>query len=164
MSDSKPIASLGPLLLARKGAAKPALRSTLGKSNKSAAHLDADSIQDNELAEYEDTQDAANEPEIKRQQKQLVTRISDAPSKRGKKKGGKSSNIRAVPDATPSQVRRAAFTLRLDEERHLKLKLASAIAGASAQQLVTKALDQMLAEMPEIETLAAQVRRDGNKA
>ena len=49
--------------------------------------------------------------------------------------------------------------LRLDPERHLRLRLASTISGQSAQNLVTQALDAMLAEMPEIETLAAQVKR-----
>lgn len=128
MSEPKPSASLGPLLLARKGRAKPALRSSLGKSRKSAAIADPDSMQDNECS------DGAISP---------VLRLA------------KTSN---------SNARRAAFTLRLDDERHLKLKLASAIAGVSAQQIVTQALDHMMAEMPEIETLAAQVRRDGNKA
>ena len=54
--------------------------------------------------------------------------------------------------------RRAAFTLRLDAERHLKLRLASAIGGSSAQQLVTKALDHLLETMPELETLAKHAR------
>ena len=61
--------------------------------------------------------------------------------------------------AAASGNRRAAFTLRLDPERHLRLRLASTISGQSAQNLVTQALDAMLAEMPEIETLAAQVKR-----
>ena len=55
--------------------------------------------------------------------------------------------------------RRAAFTLRLDPERHLRLRLASTVSGTSAQVLVTQALDAMLARMPEIETLATQVKR-----
>ena len=55
--------------------------------------------------------------------------------------------------------RRAAFTLRLDGERHLKLRLASTIRNASAQALVTEALDKLLREMPEINSLAAQVKR-----
>lgn len=54
--------------------------------------------------------------------------------------------------------KRVAFTLRLDAERHLKLKLASTINNCSAQQLVTEALDTLIAKMPEIETLAAQVK------
>ena len=56
--------------------------------------------------------------------------------------------------------RRAAFTLRLDARRHLKLRLASTIKNRSAQQLVTQALDKFLAEIPEIEALAARVTRD----
>jgi hypothetical protein len=56
--------------------------------------------------------------------------------------------------------RRAAFTLRLDAHRHLMLRLASTVKNRSAQQLVTAALDQYLADIPEIETLAAQVKRD----
>ncbi|HEY8603811.1 hypothetical protein [Tsuneonella suprasediminis] len=54
--------------------------------------------------------------------------------------------------------KRVAFTLRLDAERHLKLKLASTINNCSAQQLVTEALDALIANMPDIETLAAQVK------
>jgi predicted RNA-binding Zn ribbon-like protein len=56
--------------------------------------------------------------------------------------------------------RRAAFTLRLDAKRHLKLRLASTVRNRSAQQLVTEALDRFLNDIPEIEALAAQVRRD----
>ena len=56
--------------------------------------------------------------------------------------------------------RRAAFTLRLDAKRHLKLRLASTVKNRSAQQLVTAALDKYLAEIPEIEALAAQVKRN----
>lgn len=64
-----------------------------------------------------------------------------------------------VAKAASSGNRRAAFTLRLDPERHLRLRLASTISGSSAQVLVTQALDAMLARMPEIETLATQVKR-----
>jgi len=55
--------------------------------------------------------------------------------------------------------KRVAFTLRLDAERHLKLKLASAINNCSAQQLVTEALDALIANMPELEMLASQVKQ-----
>ncbi len=58
--------------------------------------------------------------------------------------------------------KRAAFTLRLDPERHLMLRLACTVRGSSAQQLVTDALDGLLAEMPEIAMLAAQVQRKPN--
>lgn len=49
---------------------------------------------------------------------------------------------------------KAAFTLRLEAERHLKLRLACAVTGQSAQQLVTAALDQLLESMPELESMA----------
>jgi len=52
---------------------------------------------------------------------------------------------------------KAAFTLRLDEGRHLRLRLASAVAGRSAQALVTEALDAFLTTLPEVEDLASQV-------
>ncbi len=55
--------------------------------------------------------------------------------------------------------RRAAFTLRLDSDRHLKLRLASTIRNRSAQQIVTEALDALLGTMPELEALAAQMKR-----
>ena len=49
---------------------------------------------------------------------------------------------------------KAAFTLRLDPERHLKLRLACAVTAKSAQQLVTRALDEMLDSMPELDAMA----------
>ncbi|MCG6120433.1 MAG: hypothetical protein MEP44_07290 [Blastomonas sp.] len=55
--------------------------------------------------------------------------------------------------------RRAAFTLRLDSDRHLKLRLASAVTGQSAQALLTAALDELLTKIPEIEDLAGRVPR-----
>lgn len=62
--------------------------------------------------------------------------------------------------AEPGSKSKAAFTLRLDKERHLKLRLATAVTNRSAQRLVTEALDRMLDEMPEIKALAANVNTD----
>ena len=56
---------------------------------------------------------------------------------------------------------KAAFTLRLDPERHLKLRLACAVRGRSAQQLVTDALDQLLGGMPELDDMADKARNRG---
>jgi hypothetical protein len=67
---------------------------------------------------------------------------------------------KAKPRESASQKERAAFTLRLDAKRHLKLRLASTVKNRSAQQLVTAALDKYLAEIPEVEALAAQVKRN----
>ena len=52
---------------------------------------------------------------------------------------------------------KAAFTLRLDEDRHLRLRLASAVSGRSAQQIVTGALDAFLESLPEVGELARQL-------
>ncbi|MEO6248526.1 MAG: hypothetical protein ABIO85_08100 [Sphingomicrobium sp.] len=56
--------------------------------------------------------------------------------------------------AQPGGKAKSAFTLRLDRARHLKLRLACAVTGRSAQMLVTDALDQLLAAMPELEAMA----------
>lgn len=144
MSEPTPFASLGPLLLARKGAAKPALRNS--SQDNGTEPLES------EQALFEDEEALRVEPEVKRQQDALVSRIAD------------SNQAAAEDQVRRTAVRRSAFTLRLDDERHLKLKLASTLKGASAQNLVTKALDKYLAEMPEVESLAAQIKRDGSKA
>ena len=65
------------------------------------------------------------------------------------------------PRAAPGSKSKAAFTLRLDPERHLKLRLACAVNGRSAQQLVTDALDHLLVEMPELEAMAEKAKRKG---
>ena len=73
---------------------------------------------------------------------------------------------RATAPARPRKVRAApgakgksAFTLRLDPGRHLKLRLACAVDGRSAQQLVTDALDRLLSDMPELDSMAERAPR-----
>ena len=56
---------------------------------------------------------------------------------------------------------KAAVTLRRDPERHLKLRLACAVDGRSAQQLVTQALDQLLERVPDLDGLAAKAKSRG---
>ena len=63
------------------------------------------------------------------------------------------------PRAAPGSKGKSAFTLRLDPSRHLKLRLACAVDGRSAQQLVTDALDQLLQSMPELESMAEKAPR-----
>ena len=65
------------------------------------------------------------------------------------------------PRSAPGSKGKAAFTLRLDPSRHLKLRLACAVNGRSAQQLVTDALDRLLGEMPELEGMAEKAKRKG---
>jgi len=63
--------------------------------------------------------------------------------------------------AAPGTKSKAAFTLRLDPERHVKLRLACALDGRSAQMLVTQALDDLLAGMPELGKMAEKAKRKG---
>jgi hypothetical protein len=63
--------------------------------------------------------------------------------------------------SAPGSKGKAAFTLRLDPERHLKLRLACAVDGRSAQQLVTDALDRLLDNMPELDAMAAKAKPKG---
>ena len=65
------------------------------------------------------------------------------------------------PRVAPGSKGKAAFTLRLDPDRHLKLRLACAVDGRSAQQLVTDALDQLLERMPDLDGLAEKAKRRG---
>ena len=65
------------------------------------------------------------------------------------------------PRSAPGSKGKAAFTLRLDPERHLKLRLACALNGRSAQLLVTDALDAFLGGMPELEAMAEKAKRKG---
>ncbi len=62
------------------------------------------------------------------------------------------------PRVRPARGRKAAFTLRLDSERHLRLRLLSAITHKSAQQLLVEVLDSMLAEHDELEDIARRTK------
>jgi hypothetical protein len=62
-----------------------------------------------------------------------------------------------APQVAVAGARKSAFTLRLDADRHLRLRLACAVTGRSAQQIVCGALDALLDTIPEVEALAARV-------
>ena len=67
------------------------------------------------------------------------------------------ATARRIARETHAKPGKAAFTLRLDQGRHLRLRLASALHNISAQALVTEALDQFLQSLPEVEDLAGQL-------
>ncbi|WP_057884359.1 hypothetical protein [Tsuneonella troitsensis] len=160
-------ASLSPTLLARKGGAKPAMRpqhAALASMPASDTPVDAEKLEDlgwNDMGENDDQPQTADivqltpmarlpeatglspaaEPEVRRQRDAIAQRI--APARKTK----------------IERSNRAAFTLRLDTDRHLKLRLACTMRDCSAQALVTEALDAWLGTMPELEALAAQVKR-----
>lgn len=66
--------------------------------------------------------------------------------------------------AAPGSKAKAAFTLRLDPERHLKLRLACAVSGRSAQMIVIDAVDRLLADMPELDSMAERAPASRAKA
>ena len=75
------------------------------------------------------------------------------------------SAIKNAPAAAPRKMRRQAgakgtfaFTLRLDPDRHMKLRLASALKNISAQNMLTDAVDQLLGAIPGLDAVAAQAR------
>ena len=169
MSDAN-FASLSSTLLARKGGAKPAMRPQSGipgpvDGKEAAANLEDlgwNDMGDEDQAETKPTADnlfamtpataAANEVEMPNEVRESLSRIQAQLDKPADSKP-------AQRKPAVAQGKRAAFTLRLDQERHLMLRLACTVRGRSAQQLVTDALDGLLAEMPEIASLAAQVQQ-----
>jgi hypothetical protein len=132
MLGSKPIASLSSGLLARKGQARPAMRRHTGLAALSGA--------DDDLG-WNDMGEPLPLPPVLEERQHLVEEIAQI-----------------EPAAEPAaKGRKAAFTLRLDGERHLRLRLASAARGQSAQVLLVGALDAFIATMPEVGTLRAQL-------
>lgn len=201
MSEPKPFASLSPTLLARKGAARPAMRPQLQPLNfgedtvygsqlrhqfaDSPASQDAALSQDdlgwNDMGEDAPAQPpvayAAPEPALAQVPEHVVVPISGSEPVESPVVGTSSPALRQLEDlaeliaAAPAprgprkmrsalrEGRKAAFTLRVDGERHLRLRLACTLQNRSAQQLVTEALDKLLEELPGLDELARRVKR-----
>ncbi|MEQ1510306.1 MAG: hypothetical protein ABL909_07920 [Sphingopyxis sp.] len=93
-------------------------------------------------------------PEVHAQQKALEQAMAPAaiPSAPVRQ------NIKSVaPRARAGSRGNFAFTLRLDPERHLRLRLASAASNQSTQQIMIALVDNYLADLPEIDAFAAQL-------
>ncbi len=109
----------------------------------------------------ESGQDAGDGPAIPLRKREALAEDVAKPSPKVAVKPADEPPAEAPAPRLPAAAsRRAAFTLRLDAKRHLKLRLASTVRNRSAQQLVTEALDRFLKDIPEIEALAAQVQRN----
>lgn len=203
MGEPKPFASLTSGLLARKGAAKPAMRRQFisGMGNVAMGHED---LGWNDMGEDVEQDSAASQPHaglspmpnhvavpasptpvalveeavdepiapvempaVVEQRQMLVEKVArggfevDEPAQRKTP-----SKAKARPAASAQRTSKAAFTLRLDPDRHLKLRLACAVANRSAQQLVIEALDELLGQLPHVEQLAGQLpeRRSAGRA
>lgn len=153
-------ASLNPSLLARKGGAKPAMRPQHGLPAPQVAMQDQlEDLGWNDMGTGESPADNVisltdSSNEVHRQHHQIAERVAAVSPARPK-----GAALAQGKGAALAQGKRAAFTLRLDSERHLKLRLACTVKGRSAQQIVTDALDRLLNDMPDIAALAAHVTK-----
>lgn len=158
MDAPRSFASLRPALLARKGGARPAMRSQMAAEPASVEEHPADDYPaDNDLGwndfGHDDTGLEADNAELSAPEfaDERVVPISRMAIPRRTPRDP-ARPARAALEAS----RKAAFTLRLDPERHLRLRLACALDARSAQALVTDALDRLLAAIPELEPLAEE--------
>jgi hypothetical protein len=164
--SAKPAASLSSGLLARKGQARPAMRPQgfigldPGTSLDDLGWNDMGSEMPAPAPVFEPV------PPVLAQRQTLVEEFAPEPQPAPAPIAPEPEPVleapaRPVSTATAARIGRevasrkgkAAFTLRLDHERHLKLRLASAVTGRSAQLLVTEALDVFLESLPELGAL-----------
>lgn len=182
MTEPKPFASLSPSLLARKGSARPAMRpqiQPLHQFHEATARQIEDDLGWNDMGHDQGSDDQGGHdtapqpqasaevvafnaalvqpgavnapvPEVVRQQQAIAAQVAPLPV-------AEAAAPAPVRRSALASGRRAAFTLRLDAERHLKLRLASTLANRSAQQIVTEALDRLIDELPDVAELAARV-------
>jgi predicted transcriptional regulator len=196
MAEAKPFASLSSGLLARKGAAKPAMRpqgfgqmgmgledlgwNDMGHAHQSAAphyhereqapvpeHVPSSIAaltpsprhhsqpQPVEAAPPAEVAAEIAPPPVVEQQRAVQAAFAEAPKPVARPARSRSTVARTR--SAPGAKGKAAFTLRLDPDRHLKLRLACAVTHRSAQQIVTEALDEFLESLPEIDAIASHV-------
>ena len=207
MGEPKPLASLSAGLLARKGAARPAMRrqplgsgpaptvgaagyddlgwndmgydvdperttdtarmvdlkpllagSVLAHGAEAGApvedHAGVEAGVPDPIAAPEPAPEPASVPEVVRQQESLLDRVAAVAREVEKAPAPKTALAKAK---APRARDKAAFTLRLDADRHLRLRLASAVTNRSAQAILTGLLDDYLAALPEIDAMASRL-------
>mgnify|MGYP001162025982 CR=1 FL=1 len=155
--EPKPFASLSSGLLARKGQARPAMRPQAIRHD--APRLDdlgwddmgmdiAPPVPEPVAADapapfVADHADVA--PDVPMPVAEVIQQIETAFSE--------AAVLATTPRrrAEPGSKGKSAFTLRLDPERHLKLRLACALKYRSAQRVVIDALDIYLASVPGLD-------------
>ena len=192
MTSSRAFASLSSALLARKGGARPAMRSALHDpahdpaeaprhdplsdlgwndmgfdvtpASAQPAPAPADMTAPLAVVVFEPAQDPLPEAAAparllasKPAPAEVVPLLREAPA-------APSARSRAVRPVSLGEIgtraitrrtRTAAFTLRLDPDRHYRLRVACALQARSAQSLVTEAVDRFLDQQPDLNPLAA---------
>ena len=154
MPEPKPMASLSSGLLARKGDARPAVRRAfIALTSITPLSLASQKVDPREDVEWNAKTRVSPKPSpapISLVVKQLQERIANTLCTPVHDVAG-----RPAPRPKP----RVAFTLRIEPERHLRLRLAKVIGHRSAQQIVTQALDEFLEKQPGLEAMLAEVRQ-----
>lgn len=156
LGPSKSLGALGAGLLARKGEARPAMRSASPASSADAAVLPVDDAAWNDLGWNDHGAEApvpseavpagsacAERPAVLRVRDTLRARLT-AGCEPAAADPDASEQVADAPSTEPAMRPKTAFTLRLDPDRHLRMRLTAAAMRCSAQQLVTRALDQFL--------------------
>lgn len=158
--NTKPLASLSSGLLARKGQARPAMRPQ-GFASLASLAIAGEDLGWNDMGA---TPVEAPVPPVLVEREALKEEIEAPKVAPVVIEPAMAEPVADVSMRTAERLRRetkhkkkAAFTLRLDEDRHLRLRLATATRGRSAQMLVTEALDAFMQTLPEVEALVSQL-------
>lgn len=172
LPNPKPMGSLSSGLLARKGQARPAMRSQ-GFGGFGAVQQGLDDLGWNDMGATAEAPEATTpvaepvRPVARDEGERATSRVTppvllerealkasvEAPPVTGKVSVPTATRLRRETQAQG----KAAFTLRVDPDRHLKLRLASALTNRSAQDLVTQALDALIGAVPEVDLMVAQL-------
>lgn len=148
MVDLKPL--LAGSVLEHNAAAEHAVDAAPGHALTPDAGPDlADALADSYQPE------AVEVPQIVLQQESLIDRVAAVARKVEARPEPRARKERA-PRAQRAR-EKAAFTLRLDAERHLRLRLASAVTNRSSQVILTDLLDEYLSSLPEIDAMASRL-------
>jgi len=157
--ETKPFASLTGSLLARKGAARPAMRSHVSLDwagvepamPQAQPEPDALPLTDvvalADVVALEEAGEDDSRPEVLRQIAQLTAVINRKVA----------ANRRATLDVERLPGKKVAFTLRLDPRRHALLRACCTAEQRSAQSLLIEALDRLVDATPGLEDVLAQL-------
>jgi hypothetical protein len=150
MGFEKPAASLTASLLARKGQARPAMRPGLMLTQPT--QVIEPTHHPDRLLVAEDVEPEAPAPRPVAAIKVVATKPVKAEPELAPAEPTPvvvaPAPVVSAPRAAPGQRARSAFTLRLDSERHLRLRLLCAHRHKSAQHMLIEALDAWLASNP----------------
>lgn len=146
------MAALSSGLLARKGQARPAMRSGALMGVQASQ---PDELGWNDMGAALPTGSTGGVPPVLVQRDLLEARV------------GSPAAVAELSLTDAQRIRRAvhgddtvAIALPVDADRHLRLRLAAAITDRPVQDLMTEALDALLAAVPQVDTLVAQLARE----